>query len=213
MKIDFHIHTTFSHDSTISPQALAKKAKSLGITPAITDHSSMRAIPEMKRLGIDFIPGQELLVLAEGKKAELIGLFMNEEIRKGVDFYEALDLLKAQGALACAPHPFDPLRIGLKEEKFLKKAQIIEVFNSHCSPKYDKKAEEFAKKEKKLASAGSDAHFLFEFGQTYVELELDELEPKKLLKALKDGKITGKRSSRVRRFAHRVGSTISKPFI
>lgn len=213
MKIDFHIHTTFSPDSLISPESLAKKARKLGITPAITDHYSMRAMPEMKRIGLEVIPGEELLVSVEGRKAEVIGLFMNEEIKKGADFHEALDLLKAQGALSVAPHPFDPVRIGLKDEKLLKKVQIIEAFNSHCSPECDKKAEEFAKKEGKPVSAGSDAHLLLEFGNTWVELELDELEPKKLLKALKTGKITGKRSSKARRILHKIGAKLSKPFI
>ena len=213
LKIDFHVHTNHSFDSTIVPVDLAKKAKSLGIIPSITDHYSMGAIPEMEKSKIDFIPGEELRVSTPIGKADLIGLFMNEEIPKDIDFYEAIDLLKAQGAITCAPHAFDSLRAGLNNEKLLKKLQIIEVFNSHCLSRFDRQAEEFAKREGKPMAAGSDAHFLFEFGGTYVELELDELEPKKLLKSLKSGKITGKRSPRLRRFAHRIASNFLKPFV
>ncbi len=213
MKIDFHVHTNHSFDSTIAPADLAKKAKSLGIIPSITDHYSMGAIPEMEKSKIDFIPGEELRVSTPTGKADLIGLFMNEEIPKDIDFYEALDLLKSQGAITYAPHAFDSLRSGLNDEELLKELQVIEVFNSHCFSRFDTQAEEFAKREGKLMAAGSDAHFLFEFGTTYVELELDELEPKKLLKALKTGKITGKRSPRIRRFVHRAASSLLKPFI
>ncbi len=213
MKIDFHVHTVFSGDSTITPDSLIKKSRELGIVPALTDHSSMDAISQFKESKLPFIPGEELRVTTPSGKADLIGLFMNQPIPKNTDFYEALDLLKGQGALTYAPHPFDSLRAGLNDEKFLKEIQIIEVFNSHCLSHFDLKAEEFAKRENKSMGAGSDAHFLFEFGTTYVELELDELEPKKLLKALKNGKIVGKRSPKVRRFVHRIASGILKPFV
>jgi len=211
VKIDFHIHTNYSPDSTISVPALVKKAKKLNITPTITDHYTMRGIPEMKEQGMDFIPGEELRVTTPQGKADLIGLFMNEEIPKNTDVYEALDEIKSQGALTYAPHPFDSLRAGINNESILKRIQIIEVFNSHCLSQFDRKAEAFAKRKEKLRAAGSDAHFLFEFGTTYVELELDELEPKKLLNALKTGKIVGKRSPKIRRFAHRIASSILKP--
>ena len=211
VKIDFHIHTNYSPDSTISVPSLAKKAKKLGITPTITDHYSMRGIPEMEKQGLNFIPGEELRVATPHGKADLIGLFMNEEIPKNTDVYEALDQLKSQGALTYAPHPFDVIRAGINDEKILKKIQIIEVFNSHCLSQFDRKAEKFAKRKGKLQAAGSDAHFLFEFGTTFVELELDELEPKKLINALKTGKIVGKRSPKIRRFVHRIGSSLLKP--
>ncbi len=213
MKVDFHIHTNYSPDSTIRVPALVKKANLLGIVPTITDHYSMSAIPKMEEQKIDFIPGEELRVLTPNGKADLIGLFMTEVIPKNTDVFEALDLLKSQGALTYAPHPFDSMRAGINDETILNKIQIIEVFNSHCLSRFDQKAEEYAKRKHKLRGAGSDSHFLFEFGNTYIELEMDELEPKKLLKALKSGKIVGKRSPKIRRFLHRIASNILKPFI
>ncbi len=213
MKIDFHIHTNYSFDSTVKIPQLAERAKHFGITPAITDHISMSGIPEMKKQGIDFIPGEELRVSTHLGKADLIGLFLNEEIKRDIDFHEAMDQIKSQGAISYAPHPFDPLRAGLQDEKLLKDIQVIEVFNAHCLSRFDRKAEEYAKTENKLRGAGSDAHFIFEFGYTYVELDLDELEPSKLLKALKTGKITGKRTHKVRRLAHRIASKLLKPFV
>jgi len=213
LKIDFHLHTNYSQDSTISIDTLAKKSKEFGIVPSITDHNTMSAVSSFKKFGVDFIPGEEILVSTPSGPADLIGLFMNEEIPKKTGFYEALDRIKSQGAISYAPHAFDPLRAGLMDKELLKKVEVIEVFNSHCLSRFDAEAEAFAEKEQKLRAAGSDAHFPFEFGSTYVELELDELEPKKLLKALKNGKIVGKRSSKLRRVMHRVGSGLLKPFI
>lgn len=213
MRIDFHTHTSASPDSAISPHALAKKATNLGIAPAITDHYSMAAIPKMEETGIPFIPGEELLVSTKKGPADLIGLFMNECIKKGTEIHEAMDLLRSQGALIYAPHPFDSFRYGIREPGLLREADIVEVFNPHSPARDNAKAEAFAMKEGKPTATGSDCHFLFEFGQTYTEVELDELEPKKLLKSLKKARLETKRSSRLRRLAHRAASTLLKPFI
>lgn len=216
MKVDFHVHTNYSSDALIPAKSLIKMAKLHSIVPAITDHWSMGAIPEFQRAKIPFIPGEELrVVLPDGRFSDLIGYFLTEEIPKGIPFEEGLDLIKEQGGISCAPHPFDVMRDGMGEPKFLKKVQLIEVFNAHALSSFDEQAEEFAKKEKKLRTAGSDSHFLYEFGPTYVELNLtpEELEPKALLKALRNGKIVGKRSSKIRRAAHRIGSALLKPFI
>ena len=210
------MHTNYSSDALIPVKSLIKMAKFHSIVPAITDHWSMGAIPEFKKAKIPFIPGEELRVVRpDGRFSDLIGYFLNEEIPKGIPFEDALDRIKTQGGISCAPHPFDVLRDGIGEPKFLKKVQLIEVFNAHALSRFDEQAEAFAKKENKLKTAGSDSHFLYEFGSTYVELNLtpDELEPKAVLKALKSGKIIGKRSSKIRRAAHRIGSALLKPFI
>jgi predicted metal-dependent phosphoesterase TrpH len=213
MKVDFHTHTNASPDSPIAPESLASRAGELGVVPAITDHYSMGSIRKFWESGVPFIAGEELRVSVGGRGGDLIGLFMNECIKKGTEVGEAMDLIRGQGALIYAPHPFDSFRMGLREEALLRKADIIEVFNAHSSDKSNARALEFAQKEGKLQAAGSDCHFLFEFGQTYTEIELDELEPKKLLEALKNGKITAKKSPRLRRLAHRALSSLLKPFI
>jgi hypothetical protein len=213
MRIDFHTHTTASPDSPITPESLAKKARELGIVPAITDHYSMGSMEKFRSLGTPFIPGEELQVREGKKSADLIGLFMSEPIKKGVEIGEAFDLLRSQGALIYAPHPFDSFRMGLGDSPFLKKADIIEVFNPHSPSTGNAKAESFAQEENIPGATGSDCHFLYEFGQTYTWLELDELEPKKLLNSLKGAKLTTKKSSRARRLLHRAASSFLKPFI
>jgi predicted metal-dependent phosphoesterase TrpH len=213
LKVDFHTHTNASPDSPVAPESLAARARQLGLVPAITDHYSMASVPMMEQSGIPFIPGEELRVSINGRGADLIGLFMNECIKKGTGIEEAMDMLREQGALIYAPHPFDSFRMGIRDEELLKKADIIEVFNAHSPDAGNARAKEFAQENNKPQAAGSDCHFLFEFGQTYTEIELDELEPKKLLKALRTGKITAKKSSRLRRLAHRALSSILKPFI
>ncbi len=181
MKIDFHIHTIYSKDSLTKLKDLAKKSKRLGIVPVITDHNTIKGALKFKEFGLEYIIGEEI----KTDKGDLIGLFLNEEIKKGTNFYEALDLIKEQGGIAYLPHMYDNLRKGVGEEK----VEIIEVINGRATKEVNEKAKKWAKKNNLLMAGGSDAHFLFEFGQVWTEIEGIELEPKNLLKALKNSKI------------------------
>ena len=189
MRIDFHVHTKHSPDSLNEPRDIARLAMRFGVVPAITDHNSVRAHREFKKG--TFIPGEEIRT----DLGDLIALFITEEIPKYTPFMEALDLIREQGGISCVPHMYDIARdgVGLKNERFVKEADIVEVFNARClRSEYNEKAFMFAKKNKKLMGAGSDSHTLQEFGKTYVEVPDSDLdEPKGLLKALKNGRIIG----------------------
>ncbi|MDD5022901.1 MAG: PHP domain-containing protein [Candidatus ainarchaeum sp.] len=197
MKIDFHVHTSFSIDSTISIKSLIKKSNSLGIIPAITDHNSISANSKFKESNAKFIPGEEI----KTDIGDLIGFYLNELIPKNTSFLEALDKIQDQGGISYLPHGFDPLRynIGNKFPEYAKKVDIIEVFNARCiTSKPNELAMKFALENKKLFAGGSDSHFLFEFGKVYTELSDFDIEnPKKLINALKKkvnihGKLTPK---------------------
>jgi hypothetical protein len=197
MRIDFHVHTSFSFDGRIKPEELASLSKKTGVIPAITDHNTISAHAEFRKFQVPFIPAEEV----ETAQGDFIGLFVSEPVKKGVDFYEALDAIRSQGAIPYVPHMFDSLRPGVTKEEYGKASDIIEVFNARSLERFDKKAEEFAKREGKLMAAGSDSHYPYEFGHTYTEIDLtpDQLQPKPLLKALKNAKIVGKRTSLLKR--------------
>lgn len=192
MKIDFHLHTKYSPDSITEPKKLAAKAKKLGIIPSITDHNSIEAHSVMRDLGAPFIPGEEIST----DRGDLVGLYVNELIKKRTPFLEAVDRIHEQGGLAYLPHMYDygrsAARINLKEAK---KVDIIEVFNARClDPKFNEKALEFAEKNKITKAVGSDSHFLFEFGTTYNILpDFDIDDPKMLMKVLKKAKFQTKK--------------------
>nr|AIF06759.1 PHP domain-containing protein [uncultured marine group II/III euryarchaeote KM3_195_B08] len=192
MKIDFHVHTSFSPDASSTPKDLIKKSRELGILPAITDHNTINAHKFFKESKIPFIPGEEI----KSDVGDLIALFIQEEIPKGTPFLDCLDKIKEQGGVSILPHGFDPYRsnVGSKYSEYAKKVDVVEIFNAHClNQKQNNKAKEFAIKNKKLFSCGGDSHHLFEFGKTYAELpEFDLENPKSLLKSLKKIKIHGK---------------------
>ena len=187
MKIDFHVHTNSSLDSSIKPDELAKKAESLGIIPAITDHNTTESWEKMKST---FIPGEEIRTTA----GDLIGLFLTEEIPKHLSFEESIDKIKGQGGLSYLPHMYDKTRYGCGDE-FADLIDIIEVFNGRCLDVFNELAAETARNLDKPGAGGSDSHFLFEFGRTYTEVpEFDMENPKELLQALGNARITGRKA-------------------
>lgn len=185
MKVDLHVHTNKSLDSIIKPEQLAKKSTSSGIIPAITDHNSISAHKIFQELKVPFIPGEEIRT----DRGDLIGLFLNELIPKKIDFNEALDIIKSQGAISYLPHMYDLTRSGvIPKDSEISKIDIIEVFNSRTlDKKTNEKAENFAQSNKKIKAVGSDSHFLFEFGSTFNVLESFDLDnPNDFIKSIKD---------------------------
>ncbi len=178
MKVDFHVHTNFSFDSTIKVQELMLKAEKLGIIPVISDHNTTAACNEA-------IPAEEIRTLS----GDLIGLYLTEEISPKLSFEETIDRIKEQGGLAYLPHMYDMGRHGCGDE-YAGLVDIIEIFNARClDNKLNEMAAETARELNKAGAAGSDSHFLFEFGRTYTELpEFDIENPNELLKALTSGK-------------------------
>ena len=190
MKVDFHVHTNFSIDGMIKIEDLAKKAKELGIIPVISDHNTIDGAKEFRKTGVRFIAGEEIRTT----KGDLIGLFLTEEIPKGLSFQETIDRIKEQGGLSYLPHMYDLKRHGCGDESAVL-VDLIEVFNARClDSRLNERALETAKSLGKPGVAGSDSHFLFEFGKTYVEMQEFDIEnPKELLKALENSEITGKK--------------------
>jgi predicted metal-dependent phosphoesterase TrpH len=200
MRIDFHVHSKYSHDGFTEPETIIKTCKKKNLGIAITDHDNCQGWQEMKTLGKKFdvpvVLGQEIKCKHKGKKVgELMGLFLNEPI-KSKEYKQVIDEIKAQGAMVCAPHPFDFLR---KDFKFLdeekKNIDAVEVFNSRCYfDRFNDKALKFALENNMVRVAGSDAHCPWEIGMAFVEIETDSLDEfrKKLEK--REGFVQGRRS-------------------
>lgn len=206
MKLDFHCHTNYSPDSIIKPRELAAKAKWLGIIPAITDHNTVAAHSELKKLGMQFIPAEEIRTM----EGDLIALYIQEVIPKKTPFLEAVDRIKEQGGLAYLPHMYDITRHGVAIEHLARRVDIIESFNARCPlQKYNDDARKFSEKYSLPTGAGSDSHFLFEFGSTCIEAkDFDYRDPKALMRALKTVRIIEKKAPMFVR-----GSTLAVKFL
>ncbi|RLG16991.1 hypothetical protein DRN75_04285 [Nanoarchaeota archaeon] len=163
-KVDLHVHTKCSHDSTIHLKLLLNKARRLGFGAiAITDHNSIRCALAAKKLSkkykVDVIVGEEIST----DKGDIIGLFIKKYIPPG-KFSDVIKNIRAQGGLVYLPHPYS---LHEDVELLAKLSDVIEVCNGRLSGDKNRRAMELAKRHGKLMAAGSDSHFLHEFGATY----------------------------------------------
>ena len=161
---EFHCHTIYSKGSKIlieglnRPREMLKAAKKLGVEIiAITDHDTMRGIKEARywarKLDLLLIPGEEITT----NRGHVLALGINEEVKRGIDFFEALDTIHEQGGIAIAAHPFDFRKEGAG--KLAVYCDAIEAFNAMNLDRFANwRAFRFAKENGMSMVAGSDAH-------------------------------------------------------
>ena len=119
-------------DSVEEPENIMKHAqrKSLSVV-AITDHNTIRGGLETKKLekeyGIEVVVGSEIMT----KEGEILGLYLNEEIPKGLSAEVTIEKIHEQGGLAVAPHPYSPICHALGDKIFKLKLDGVEVFNAY----------------------------------------------------------------------------------
>ena len=180
MKLDLHVHTRCSKDSSVTPEGAVRKAVKKGLSGlAITDHNTgkgwKRANQEARKLGAFVVQGEEVLT----SKGELMGLFLTEPIEMKLgDPMEIIDRIKSQGGILAVSHPFDRFRMPYMEpEKIVKYLDAVEVFNSKVlKSEANEKAEVFARKHGLARIGGSDSHSSFTIGAAYTMADVSDLE-------------------------------------
>lgn len=191
-KIDFHTHSVYSNDAFTSMSQLSWFFKRFpDVVLAITDHDEIRgALAAKEAFGERIIVGEEI----KTKQGEIIGLFLNNYIKPGIDVEETIDVVHRQGGLVMVPHPFkqhgksdSPL---LREMLFKLHNQfdLIEIFNArNRTPGANESAIAYAEKYNKAQVVGSDAHAIYELGRTYVHIPVYRGN-EKLIEDLQQGK-------------------------
>jgi predicted metal-dependent phosphoesterase TrpH len=163
---DLHMHTSWSHDCAVEPVELVEHAEAEGLGAiAVTDHNAFGGALEALELAHEraliVIPGEEVKTDGQG---EVIGLFLREEIPRGMSFADTIAAIRAQGGLVYLPHPFDRLH-SIPEPatilRHLAEIDVFEVYNARLLfEAYNDEALRFARKYNLTAGAGSDAHVL-----------------------------------------------------
>lgn len=174
MKVDLHCHTEFSGDCSTPVAKVLETYRDRGIDcAAITDHNEIEGALEAQRLGIiRVIVGEEIMTT----QGEVIGLFLNELIPKGLPPREAVEAIRSQGGVVIAPHPTDRLRgSALRPAALANLAghlDMVEIFNGRTVLSRDNEAaRRFQESNGRIACVGSDAHTLQELGGCYNEIE------------------------------------------
>ncbi len=107
------------------------------------------------------IPGEEVKTDNQG---EVIGLFLHEEIPRGMTFAETIAAIREQDGIVYVPHPFDRMHAIPSPATLLRhlpEIDVLEVYNARLLfDAYNDEALRFQRKYGLLAGAGSDAHVL-----------------------------------------------------
>jgi predicted metal-dependent phosphoesterase TrpH/glycosyltransferase involved in cell wall biosynthesis len=195
---DLHMHTDHSPDCATPVPLLLETARERGLGAiAITDHNEVSGALEARELA-DGMDGFQVIVAEEVKTAEqgeVIGLFIEEQIPRGMSMAETIAEIRRQGGLVYVPHPFDRLHSVPDYEHLLDvvdEIDILEVFNPRIAfSAFNEEAERFAAKYRIVPGAGSDSHVPQGLGS--VRIRVSEFEgPEEFLEAMRDADIIHK---------------------
>jgi predicted metal-dependent phosphoesterase TrpH/glycosyltransferase involved in cell wall biosynthesis len=196
--VDLHMHTNHSHDCATSVDKLLESAKERGLGAiAVTDHNEISGALEARERanGIKVIVGEEVKTKDQG---EVIGLFIEEKIPRGLSLEETIAAIRDQGGIVYVPHPFDRMHSVPDYEHLLgvvEDIDAIEVFNPRVAfSAFNDEAERFAAKYRIVAGAGSDSHVPQGLGSVKIEMR-DFDGPEEFLESLRDADIIRKRTS------------------
>ena len=179
---DLHTHTYYSGfskvffiphpESVTPPETMVDAAVKKGLDVlCITDHNAIEGAMRAERyvredgLEIEVLVGEEVST-ADG---QVLGLFLQERIPRGLSAAETIDFIHNQGGLAVAPHPFS-YRCPCLEKRIVKLClDGVDVLNAAHRDAY---VNRLAQKEAGLSFAltgGSDAHSAKMLGDAYTE--------------------------------------------
>jgi predicted metal-dependent phosphoesterase TrpH len=191
---DLHLHTSWSHDCLVTPEELVHQAESVGLGAiAVTDHNAFGGALEAAELARDrdltVIPGEEIKTDGQG---EVIGLFLEQEIERGMSFEDTIAAIREQGGLVYLPHPFDRMHAipdAATLHRHLADIDVFEVYNARLLlEQYNEEALRFARKYNLTMGAGSDGHVLQGVGTGRVRMRAFE-GPEEFLVSLRSAEV------------------------
>ena len=196
--VDLHMHTDHSPDCATPVGTLLETAKRVGLGAiAITDHNEISGALEARERanGIKVIVAEEVKTADQG---EVIGLFIEEKIPRGMTLQETIAEIRRQGGLVYVPHPFDRMHAVpdyLHLLDIVEDIDAIEVFNPRVAfSAFNEEAARFAAKYRIVAGAGSDSHVAQGLGSVKIRMR-DFDGPEEFLESLRDADIVRKKQS------------------
>ena len=198
------MHTDHSPDCATPVEVLLATAREQGLGAiAVTDHNEVSGALEARARAAELDPahpvkvivGEEVKTAGEG---EVIGLFIEERIPRGLTLAETVAEIKRQGGVVYVPHPFDRMHAVPDYEHLLpvlEEVDAIEVFNPRVAiGAFNEEAARFAAKYRIPAGAGSDSHVAQGLGSVRVRMR-DFEGPQEFLQSLRDAEIVTRPTS------------------
>jgi predicted metal-dependent phosphoesterase TrpH len=203
IEVDLHMHTDHSGDCATPVDVLLQTARDRGLGAiAITDHNEVSGALEARKIAeqmgdIKVIVAEEVKTAEQG---EVIGLFLEEKIPKGLTMAETIAEIRAQGGLVYVPHPFDRFHSVPDYEHLLdivEEIDLLEVFNPRVAlTSFNEEAVRFAAKYRIVPAAGSDSHVAQGLGSVRQRIH-DFDGPAEFLEAMRGADITRKHKNLV----------------
>lgn len=192
--VDLHMHTSWSHDCSIDAAELVDHAEAEGLGAiAVTDHNVFGGALE----AADYARGRDLVVIAGEEvktdgQGEVIGLFLEHEIPRGMSWEDTIAAIREQGGLVYVPHPFDRMHAipdSRTLHRHLAEIDVLEVYNARLlRDGFNDEALRFARKYNLTMGAGSDAHVLQGVGTGAVRMRAFR-DPEEFLISLRSAEI------------------------
>jgi predicted metal-dependent phosphoesterase TrpH len=217
IEVDLHMHTDHSTDCATPVDVLLQTARDRGLGAiAITDHNEVSGALEARRIAAEM--GDIKVIVAEevktAEQGEVIGLFLEEKIPKGLTMAETIAAIREQNGLVYVPHPFDRFHSVPDYEhliEIVEEVDILEVFNPRVAvTAFNEEAERFARKYRIVPGAGSDSHVAQGLGSVRVRIH-DFDGPAEFLEAMRDADITRKHKNLVYVQALKLLQTTGRP--
>ena len=172
MRVDLHLHSSYSHDGQSSLGELVERCRECHLDRiALTDHNTVEGALALQRIepGLTIV-GEEVKAL----EGEVIGLFITRRLPPYQPPGEVMDIIHGMGGLVYVPHPFDRNRSHFRAELLVELADridIIETYNPWCDAAANQAAVRLATDLDKVAATGSDSHSARELGRSWMEME------------------------------------------
>ncbi len=183
-KADTHVHTEYSGfnklgamkfpESVALPETQVDRARANGMDVlCITDHDETAGAFAAEKYAkkfddIDIVIGEEVTT----RDGEIIGLYLTERIPDMLSAEETVDIIREQGGLTIAPHPFSFHVPGLQEKALMLDLDGFETINGGHPDSYSNM---FAKlvmdrfPGRWAEISGSDAHSVYTAGYNWTE--------------------------------------------
>lgn len=191
MVVDMHFHTKYSYDSSNQIDAIVRRARSLKVQVAITDHNTAAGALAARRLAPDVIrPGIEICT-AEGKDVipyfytfEELDAFYRRVVLPGmrrktslqsnstrITTEALLDELSRENCVVSLPHPFAvpprrsyPFFSAPRHSLLLRRVHAIEAINATMTRKQNLASVGWSVQHGKALVGGSDGHTVSPLG-------------------------------------------------
>ena len=201
LDVDLHMHTDHSGDCATPVEVLLADRARAG-PRRDRRHRPQRGLRRARgaqalaaEYGVKVIVAEEVKTASQG---EVIGLFIEEKIPRGMTLAETVAEIRRQGGLVYVPHPFDRMHAVPDYEHLLdivEDVDAIEVYNPRVAiGSFNEEAARFAAKYRIPAGAGSDAHVAQGLGSVRVRMR-DFDGPEEFMESLRDADILTKPSS------------------